>query len=206
MLPNLEPLLGAALGLNLAYLNLAVFAYITRISDSVSHALEALEASATATVRNTAWYKQLKAIADVKTVDRNRNFLPDSPWIYLPPTVWGFLFNVLFYWRVAKIVSIIGTVYVGAMLAIGTAHNSGLMAWLFCRDADSIAIHFAITLGAFLWPMLMAAAGAWVRWQSIRFLRYQVTSLGQQALSDATATVEQTTQAIASADQSQGRS
>ncbi|MER8955793.1 hypothetical protein NKJ46_34055 [Mesorhizobium sp. M0166] len=196
MLPQLEPVLGAALGLNLAYLNLAVFAYITRISDSVSESLAAVEASATDAVKDTIWYGQLRAIADVKTIDKNRILIPETRWINTPPSVWGILFNVFFFWRLGKLLSIVLTVFVAFMLILGTAHSAGIIGWFLCKDANSISFYFLLSVLAFVWPMLMAWAGAWVQLAARRFLRYQVTSLGKAALMEAAATTAAASKAV----------
>jgi hypothetical protein len=186
LLPNLEPIHGAGLAFNLAYLNLSMFAYITSIGEQVNKQIENLDANVTAGLGDAVWYKQLSSLVNVKTLEEEEGFFTHGWWISLPG-IWGVLYNFMFYWRIGKILSVIATIYVSALLLLGAGHSAGLLlyseTWF---SANRIGTDFYWSTAAFLWPIFAVTCGTLVNWQALRFSRYQLGQLPQDKKNAAT--------------------
>lgn len=198
LLPSLEPIAGTAIAINLAYLNLPIFGYIIRVKDKLNERLGKIDQNVKNGLVQTPWFKQITALTNVDTLDQEFPSL-SKPWISAPG-VWGFLYNVLFYWRLARAVSLLLTAYAIVVLTLGAAHNSGWTAYHACAfDSGHIGTHlFWITI-ALLWPIMVVATGGWICGSSVRFVNYQTSSLETAAIAEANEVLNEATRAAAAA-------
>lgn len=200
LLPSLEPVLGGSLALNLAYLNLSKFAYINVVKASIGHRLEKVKDDAT--LRNridaTQWYRQMDALANVETLDQS---LPGrkKPWVSAPG-VWGFFYNILFYWRLGRAVSILAVVYALSLLILGVGHASGAITWGRCYfDESWIANDFTLATIGLIWPILMVTAGTLICTAATHFVKYQTQNLKEAAVTEAREALTESEQAVTAA-------
>jgi hypothetical protein len=196
LLPAIMPLLGAALALNLAYLNLPAFGYIKVVRGSVSERLARLDASVIEMIKNTQWYRQMSALAKVPTLGDSSS-TESGAWVETPRTLWGLLFNFLFYWRLGRGVSIALTGYVTVLFILGTGHAAGVNKWFIGGfGAKAIAFHFVASAVAMLWPILVVLSGQFVCWRAARFISYQTANLKEETKSRAEELIESAKKAV----------
>jgi hypothetical protein len=177
LLPKLEPILGAGLGVNLAYLNLPPFGYITRVRAIVKDELDSLTDGNKKMCENTPWFKQIKALSEVQDLDQNYLFLKDKLWVSAPG-IWGTLYNLLFYWRIARILSVVATIYIMMLLVWGTGQDIGAYGKTGCLySTEFIHKHWHWSTAAFLWPIFVVAMGTYIGMQAKAFIKYQIGEL-----------------------------
>jgi hypothetical protein len=195
LLPFLEPMLGASIAFNLAYLNLAKFGYITVVKDSIGGRLKRLDPSVKTKVKDTPWFKQMVALAGVDTLDQG---LPNGSkrWIE-SPGIWGVLYNVLFYWRLGRGISILATVHALILLILGVGHASGTLSIFKCHFAlGRFADDFWLAALGLVWPIAMVGIGTMVCSSASKFLKYQTKNLADEAKRDATTALDESSRAV----------
>jgi hypothetical protein len=180
LLPKLEPILGAGLGINLAYLNLPPFGYITRVRDIVNSGLESLPTGTKEVCASAKWFKQLSALSEVKDLDQNYYFLKDRVWVSAPG-LWGVFYNIFFYWRLARIFAVFATIYILILLIWGTGQDMGILKNTGCLYSGSfIRWHWVLSLLAFLWPIIVVSVGTFIGIQAKLFINYQIGDLAKE--------------------------
>lgn len=193
--PLLEPILGLGLALNLAYLNLPMFSFISVISKGVKQHLSSLSNDARKSVESTPWFKDAVIISDIHTLEtfdingQNRKWIPFKSWGN------ALCFNVLFYWRVGKGLSILAVGYCSLYMILGVAvqmaENGSLTSPAMCLTIDIAGAPFMPSVIALIWPVACVGAGALVRHTVMRELRYNLKDLGIKAVNDAVTEVDQ---------------
>ena len=177
---KLEPLLSNAVVFNLAYLALPKFAYIDEIRRMVGERLARFDPSDLQTWRDAEWFKQARALTQVRTIERIED--TDQPrWLNLPDW-WGVVYNLLLYWRVGRSISIALTAVSLLMLIVAVGDENGAISWLPNHfPQTTVHLDFWITMAALLWPILVVTLGNWVMRSAVRFVTYQTKGLKTQA-------------------------
>lgn len=182
---QLEPLLGTAIVLNLAYLNLPKFAYIATVRSMLRRRIRLLDREVVAQIHRAQWFIQLRALTEVETLDMGR-FWPRTLWVRAP-SLWGVLYNVFFNWRIARIVSVAATVYALTYLAIAVGLHAHVMHDFECSfNEGTIGGEYNLVLAAVIWPLLAVCLGQYIVWRSNRFMTYSLTGIKDKAVAAAT--------------------
>jgi len=202
LLPSLEPILGASVALNLAYLNLSKFAYITVVKTTIGARLKKLDPNVRNQIQATKWYRQMDALASVETLDQG---LPSWGKLWIPaPGTWGFFYNVLFYWRIGRALSMLAVVHALFLLILGVGHSSGVVVWGRCHfGVNGVANDYLYGSLGLLWPLMMVIIGTLVCTFAARFVKYQTQHLEQEAVADARGALDQSKRAVSTAEVAQ---
>lgn len=196
LLPQLEPVLGIGLALNLAYLNLPVFHFLNKISEGVGAKLKKLQAETVDQVRDTSWYKdsiQVSRVCDLESV----NYDEDQPrWIQFKSKWVAALFNILYYYRTGKILSIVCTVLGCLFITLGVAISIKSENAFICASVDLIGVPFGLSVFIFLWPIVCITTGATLNYVTQKNLNYHLRNLGKKALTDAKGAVADVEKAL----------
>lgn len=195
LLSTLEPLCGASVALNLAYLNLSKFGYITVVKDAIGGRLKKIDPNVKERIKDTEWFRQMAALSEVDTLDQS---LPTTKAIWIKaPGIWGFFYNVLFYWRIGRGMAVVATLHALFLLMLGAGHQSNVTNWLACHFDDvHIPNDFALTCVGLLWPLFVVGIGQWVCSSASKFVKYQTSNLADEAKRDATEALDESTRAI----------
>lgn len=195
LLPSLEPILGASLALNLAYLNLSKFGYINIVKNSIGTRLDKLDPNVRNRIESTLWYRQMHALANVETLDQT---LPWKAKFWIAaPSLWGVLYNVLFYWRIGRGVAILAVIYALVLLILGVGHSSGMTDWGACHfSGDHIFNDYRLATIGLLWPLFVVTIGAIVCSSATRFVKYQTQSLEEEAVAEARGALDRSQGAV----------
>ena len=182
-------MLSNAIVLNLAYLALPKFAYIDELRVLVSERIGKLDRKVVDSVRETAWFCQAKALTEVRTFERMD--FAKQPWMIDLPGLWGKLYNFFFYWRVGRIGAIALTAMSLALVLIAVGDASGATHIGECGfPQKTLGLDFAITLIAFLWPIVVVTAGQLVKSGAAKFITYQTKNLRDTFSGEATDVVD----------------
>lgn len=140
---DLEPLLGAGLAINLAYLNLSVFRYRDSMAKAAKEALDGVDSKA---VGHYSWYKHIEACS---LLDARK---PPS----FPPLrqAWARIFKAMFNSGLDRGVSVILTVVTALILLLAVAQQVGLFIPLSTTLSGWMPIWFWVCVLALIWPML----------------------------------------------------
>lgn len=195
LVPKLEPLLGIGLAMNLAYLNLPIFSFLTVISRSVKECIDEVTQGAKNQVEATPWFKDAKALSEIHTLSTLDLRKPNPRWIRFKSGINAALFNIIFHYRIGRLVSCLATAFCATLIIVGSAVEVGADEWL-CRGASWIGTPFWLSVGAFLWPVFCVSAGAWIRYSTVRELNYSLTNLGAQAVQEADTALGETERAL----------
>jgi hypothetical protein len=190
LLPALEPVLGISVALNLVYLNIQKFHYITIVKDKLGSRLRELDRRVINQVKNTQWYTQLRELADVDTIELEWPKLTKKIYIKAPG-LWGFAYNFFFYWRFGKIISLAATCYALFLLFLGVGHTASATDFLQSYFNETIAWHYGLSVFSAIWPIVSVAAGEFVCVSAARFVKYQTDSLRSQATTKAVKAVRE---------------
>lgn len=189
LLSGLEPILGVSVALNLAYLNIRKFHYISIVKNRLSEKLRALDVNVIGNIKNTPWFKQLTNLAAVEPLDLEWPYLTRNIWVSAPG-FWGVIYNVFFYWRFGRTLSIFGTFYSLVLLIWGAGIQSEAISVGREYFNATIGSHFFWSLASATWPLISILAGEFVCVSAARFVTYQTDNLKTQARSDAELAVE----------------
>jgi hypothetical protein len=181
---TLEPLLGASVTLNLAYLNIKKFEYIRQIRRIVKVKLDRLDPNVKNQVKDTKWFIQLESLSNL---DADEDLpLPRNSWWLKAPSVWGFLYNLLFYWPIGRLISIISTVYCILLLILSVGYESGALSLLACHYSGSSLSHvFFWVAASLIWPISIISIGSFIGSRANAFVNYQTDQLKTDAAKDA---------------------
>lgn len=193
LLPNLEPIFGGGLALNLAYLNLPQFRFREKISrqanDKVSNAPEA--------VHQTKWFKLIKSLghqADPSTTEKVSMALWGKHW--------GAIYLLFFHKPVDRWLAGFLTVMCAFYLCMGVAHSIDYeLYYIEVTTKEEILNELIYGIVGIFWPILMIGAASFCIWRSKEFVNYQMTGLkndqieqGQTDIDQATAELDATPQ------------
>lgn len=187
---SLEPILGAAIGINLAYLNLRKFEYIRQVRKVIKIKLDRLDPNVKNQVKDTKWYKQLDGMA---SLDLDEDLpMPRKSWWLDAPSAWGFLYNVLFYWPVARFISVIALIYCIYLMILAVAHDSKSTDLFACAYYQGgIGTSFTMVSLSLVWPVLAIGAGTFINSRANAFVNYQTDQLKAEATNDAEAALSE---------------
>jgi hypothetical protein len=202
LLSALEPILGVSVALNLAYLSISRFHYITIVKQKLRKRLDAIDQKVITSVQNTNWYCQLRDLASVDTIEFELPHFIKNPYINAPG-FWGFFYNFFFYWRLGKILSVVGTVYSLFLLFLGAGHASTATEFLQDYFNTHINRHYLWSMMAAIWPVLSVMAGEYVSIQAARFVKYQTDNLRTQARTTAERAVAELNEFLSPHDDTQ---
>lgn len=196
MLPLLEPLLGIALAFNLAYLNLPIFSFLSDTGREVSDLIGNLSDATKKHVEDTPWYKDAVEISRIKNLEKFQFFDSGHLWTPFKSKVCGFLFNVMFKFRVGKLLSLVATVAAAAMIILGVQSQIFPEGEWTKLLTSSVPSPFLVSVSAFVWPIFCVGAGAYIKFNTIRELNYNLRDLGDEAISDAEELIKKAESAI----------
>lgn len=186
-LPHLLSLVGGALALNLAYLNLERFRYAKAILDSAKEVMDEVERNENFDFSGTGSYKQLKAL--VKFSDgRGGNGTQELDWGL---RITRYLYVLIFLRPPTdRIVCISSVVASTTALTLGSGHPIGSLAWtcgLF--GAEHIYLSYWILVLGVVSPMIFLALGIYIQQTSRRLaarIRGDLGKVMQREARDAT--------------------
>lgn len=180
----LEPILGAAIAANFAYLNIKKFEYIRQVRKIIKLKIDKLDPNVKDSVQSTKWFKQLESLSNLDA-DEDLPLPRDKFWLQAP-RIWGVLYNLFFYWPLGRLFSIISTIYCLLILLLGVGHEAKAFTFLSC-DLSGAAIsntYIWVTI-SLLWPLAMVSIGAFIGSRANRFVNYQTDQLKNEATTDA---------------------
>ncbi len=158
-LPFLEPMIGLAVALNLAYIALPRFRYREQIQEHVKEKLEEVK-NASEKLKNSPWYKNISRMASIKdglSKEDKKDF--PSGW-------WSFWYVFLFEKHVDRWVVIIFTCVLISLLALSSAHSAGFYGSILSLDTLSVFsgsnfhIWFAVVIILGITPVLAVMLGS----------------------------------------------
>lgn len=166
LLPDLEPIAGAALAINLAYVNLKRFRYRTVIRDYALEQLRVLGQKNNGDVTsgiNISAYKRIERLAKLSNNEKKfKNVDGDAP-DTLPGGFWGQIYRFVFQFHQDRWVSFFFTGTAVLALIGGVAHNIGHMTGISHWFADGYElITFYILVAGILGPILFVILGKYV--------------------------------------------
>jgi len=151
-IPSLEPVLGAALAINLAYLYIPWFHYLKIIGETARKALRDTTDSSTILQENSdkngvSCVKYLASLGESKT-EKIRCSLWGQPWSY--PLRF-------FTWKIDKFISFCAVAFVISLIVVGSAHGMGIYTD-FLFDIDDNTKHKLLHWSTLCigWPFFMA--------------------------------------------------
>lgn len=183
-LAALEPILGISIAINLAYLNLPKFQYISIVRDRLRARLDKLDGRVKNSIKSTPWYEQLNELASVEPFDLELRSFTKKWWVK-SPGLWGLLYNVFFYWRFGRALSIFATAYALILLILGAGHTAGATDLMLGYFNTHIGRHFFWASISALWPIITVVVGEVVCSGAENFLNYQTGNLKERAMSSA---------------------
>lgn len=184
-----------SIALNLAYLNIPKFRYISIVTTRLKARLGELPAAVKSNVKNTQWFKQLDSLASVDARELEWPTLAAKHWIKAPD-LWGLLYNVFFYWRVGRLFSLISTLYALVLLALGVGYASGAVDAMATHFDQHIGLHYFWSVMSALWPIITVLTGEYVCRSAGKFVDYQTKDLEDQVIATAEATVAEADKAV----------
>jgi hypothetical protein len=195
VLSSLEPLFGASLAINLAYLNLNTFRYRDKMAEEARQKLT----NAPATVKDTKWYREIKSLADQPKAGYTKLDLPRA-------AVWSHLYRCFFHWRIDNVVSIILTATSAFYLFMGVAYSVKLFgdqAWLLgdqtWASEPEIVNELAYATAGLFWPMLMVLIAKFCTYRCSRFVKYQMDDLAEKVRTEGAKDVTEASQELKNA-------
>lgn len=188
-----------ALAMNLAYLNLPVFSFLTHISREVSEKIDALPDTTKRHVESTKWFKDAIEISRVKNLER-MEFHSDKSgkrWTPFKSTICAVLFNVLFKYRFGKALACFCTAVASWFIILGVVINAYPESPATALFSDLAFWPFQVSLFIFIWPIFCVGSGAFTRLSTMRELNYNLRNLGVSALDEAKEALAQAETAVA---------
>lgn len=182
---KLEPLLGIGLAFNLAYLNLPIFSFLTNVSREVQLCLAGLPSVTKDEIHDTPWYKDAQALSKVHNLQTLDLHEENPRWVRFKSKLNSLLFNALFHYRLARVGCLLGTAFGLAAIVLGVAASLNSPPAILCLINSLIGTPFWLAVTSLVWPVGCVSAGAWVRYTTLRDLRYNLKNLGKKALKDA---------------------
>lgn len=173
--------------MNLAYLNLAIFGFMSLISKNAAYCLERIPEGVRENVKDTPWYKDAHVLSTLHTLDDIDFSFTIPAWVKFKSLVDGALFNVLFMYRIGKVGSILAAAYCCYLILAGVYQGVPGGDGYLCMAINWLGASFWLAAAAFTWPVLCVAAGAWVGWRAKRELRYHLKDLGTKEMKEAEA-------------------
>jgi hypothetical protein len=196
ILPNvmaLEPILGVAIALNLAYLNIKKFGYLLQVQRVIKHRLNRLDENVVDAIKDTEWYGQLKSLSDLEIND-NSPFKRESYWKNAPES-WGVLYNLFFYIPIGRFFSILSTAYCLLLLIAGVGCSINYWSVYSCDyHTYNMFKLYVFSIVSLLWPIIVIIFGELITSKAGKFLSYQTNKLKtkeKEAAVDALETAEQ---------------
>jgi hypothetical protein len=184
IIPILEPLLGTGLALNLAYLNLPMFSFLTQISASVGDKLSSLSDVTKKQISATPWYLDAVEISKVRNFEKLKFGDGGKRWTPFKSLLCAVLFNLLFKYRLGKLLSLVATVIASLMIISGVE----VQIWPDDKGAvwrASLYLNpYLLALFCFAWPIFCISSGGLIKFLSIRDLNYNLKNLGVEAMAN----------------------
>ena len=185
LLMELEPIFGVSIALNLAFINIKKFQYIDVVKRTLASRIADIDQNIRTNIGQTPWFIQINDMASVETALNPLDNKRFKLWISAP-AFWGILYNILFYWQVARAFSIAGTAYCIFLLLLGVGQQVGAISlWATRFTSDRIGGHYWAASLSLLWPIACIAAGSFICTKAISFMKYQTDNLGRSAVKDA---------------------
>lgn len=147
-------------------------------------------------MKNTAWYQQLDELSNVDARELEWPNFNRKLWIKAP-SVWGVVYNVFFYWRFGRILSILFTIYALFLIMLGVGHSSGATAFGVQYFNAHITTHFSWAIFATIWPIVTIVFGEFVCRSAMSFVSYQTENLEERVVQKAEQAVGSAEAAIA---------
>jgi hypothetical protein len=184
--------------MNLAFLNLPIFGFVDSISKHASACLNNIPEGLRRGIDETPWYKDAAALADLhklEVFDINR---VDPRWVPFKSIFDGVVFNVLFKYRLGKVLSVLATFYASYLIVVGVYQSAG--GGELCGIINFISASFWLAVASFFWPAACVALGSYVGWRAKRELRYNLRNLGKSEIKAAVNAIDRTEEAVRAAD------
>ena len=203
LIPKLEPLLGIAMAMNLAFLNLPIFSFVDVISKEVDECLSCLKDGTRNEIGRTEWFKDAESIAKIhslKSID-----LSEEPprWIRFKSWWVAIPFNILFYRGVGKLLSILSVIFCAIFISAGVAADVYPLESGMCKVVQTLGANFTLSVFSFIWPVICVAFGAFIRRSVLRETRYNLKYIGKEAVKGAADALMKTENAVKDATSSE---
>lgn len=173
--------------MNLAYLNLEIFGFMSLISKNAADCLAKLPEGVKGNVKETPWFKDASVLATLHTIDDIDFTFTIPNWVSLKSVFDSAFFNVLFKYRVGKLGSIAASAYCAYLILIGVYQSIPDSSLALCDWVNWIGASFWWGAASFIWPVVCVAAGSTIAYRAKRDLRYNLKNLGKQELTAAVA-------------------
>ncbi|MCW2390954.1 hypothetical protein [Sphingobium sp. B11D3A] len=157
--------------------------------------MNAIDKNVRLTVEGTKWYKQMHGLSEIHT-DEFFNHKNSQRWISAPGA-WGVVYNLMFYWPLGRLISVIATSYSILLLCLGSGEKTGAVHWTsHFFPLAQVSLHYWLSVSALVWPTVCIAAGTYICSGAHKFLDYQTQDLGQRALEDVTSGLQAAEEAV----------
>lgn len=181
---KLEPLIGMAVVLNLAYLGLPEFSFIEGVRKKIKVRLLMMDKRVTELVQDAGWYKTLHDLSRTGSLDEIP-FRQQKFWISAP-LLWGIPYNVLFNWRIARALSVGATLFAVTLLCLAVGQEIKVTDWHNCTvDELHIGFMYELAVAAMCWPLFVILVGRLVTWGAHAFVRQQTDHFAKGYQNDA---------------------
>src|SRR3546814_852238 len=150
MLPALEPMAGAALAINLAFVNLERFRYRKKIRDHARKELDRLKPNGGGPlpwILESQWYKEVERLSALPDND-GAEPKGQASRCEMPDGIWGKLYIIFFEFHEDRVASYVMTLISLLVLIVGTAHAIGYLAPIHWVGAYSWAVTWFWLLAA----------------------------------------------------------
>lgn len=178
LLPMLEPVLGAALAFNLAYLNLDPFRYRDKIRQETLEILVKRAKSIKPQINDKKWFKELCHLAEVNENFEKNKKQASGPTIRskaIPNSLWAFFYKWILHGRRDYYVSAAATLTSLVLLILGAGHSVGifkLSMHLFTQN--NIGWTFTIAIFCLIAPIAFVCMGIFTVTKAKTFAEYQL--------------------------------
>lgn len=178
LLPNLEPMLGFAFALNLAYIGLARFRYRSEIRNFVLTEMGDLK-TAPEHITSTDWYKAVARLSSLEDFDRRWTQKSDKN--AQLTGLWSTIYTHWFECHQDYFMVVTGTVLTCILLAGGVAHTVGMFGYThFLFSKDSIHFSFWLTVYLSCLPVVSVIAGKYTVSRAKLFASGHIKDLKKQ--------------------------
>lgn len=166
-LPSLEPIAGACLAINLAYLGLRRFRYRSKIREHAREKLKIIEPkngdAQIPEVIESKLYRGVMRLARLTDNDLREEKNNKANYGSLPPGFWGFIYILFFERHQDRFFAMVATVWAMAALILGVAHsiNHMLFALPLFVDGYELITFYALSAGMIL-PVVFVTCGKYV--------------------------------------------
>lgn len=182
LLPDLQPILGGAFALNLAYIGLPRFRYREKIRIHVRQKLDEIK-DPPANIRETAWYQQVARLAalgnnDGMEEEAKKNKKKKAS---MPSEIWTKTYTWYFEYHQDRYIVFFLALICFSLSSIGVAHEIEYMGSLInIFNKDIIGYWFWFTIVSAAIPVITVFTGRYVVRSACQYSDRQIKDLARQ--------------------------